>query len=115
VIPHDVTSDVPGQVATQAVPALALVEVDWEAAQARCRTHTVRVIDYRPGDYIRDGARRLAVVLRPVLELIVVIETRAAGNRQHLWNDVEVQRYEFGSLPVAALDVFAEGGVGVGT
>src|SRR4029077_3019311 len=67
VVRHDVVGDVPRQVAAPTVPALGLVQVDREAAQACRGARPVDMVHHEP------GAGALAVVLRAVLELIIVV------------------------------------------
>src|SRR5581483_5089031 len=61
-----------------------------------------------------EAVGRLAVVLRPMLELVVMIEARAARDREDFGDDVEVRRYERRPLPVTTLYILAERGVGIG-
>src|ERR1700761_4094380 len=50
-----------------------------------------------------EGATRAAD-----LEVVEVIEASAAGQRQDLWNDVEVERSEERELVIAALHILEE-------
>src|SRR6202022_4580676 len=89
VVREDVRSDVPGEVGAALEAALALVEVDAESA---VRAGAI--------GHVQDGRGR-AVVLRTVLELIVLVVTRAAAQRQHFRDEVKVDRAEERGLLVA--------------
>ncbi len=89
VVRHDVPGDMPGDVAAESVAALALVETDRESAQAGRGACAVQVIDNSALDPL-PAAGALAVVLRAVLVLVVLVETRATGDGEDFRNDIEV-------------------------
>src|SRR5258708_6917098 len=83
VVREDVRSDVPGQVAAALEAAFALVQVDAEAGigfRPECT---------RPVGYIQE-ARCRTIVLGTMLILVVMVVTRAAGERQYFGNQVEI-------------------------
>src|SRR6201999_2325657 len=98
VVGHDVGSDVPGQVAAAAEATVDLVEILPTDAGVTGGAGTVGTV----------LAPRRRGVLRAGFELGVAIPARAAGDGQHLGNDVEVRGAEHCRLLVAALGVFAE-------
>ena len=96
VVEHRVRCDVPGDVAA---PLRALV--------LNVETLTVFV-----GAVAVAGCRGLEAAERgadpaPLVELVVVV-AHATGDRQHLREDVEVDRGELGNLPVALVGVLEE-------
>src|SRR5580700_4859588 len=105
VVGHDVRREVPGKVGAAREPALALVEVEGEAAEPRDRLGRAS-----PVEVIEDKAAAggQAVPFRAVLELIVVVAARAGGERQDFRDQVEIDRREERVLLVAALQVLAE-------
>src|SRR6202021_3910226 len=81
VVRHEVRRDVPGQVAAAAEAAFGLVQVDAEAATARRGAGPIgNIVGRRRGDELRTPR-----------ELIVVVVTRSAGQRQYLRDQIKIR------------------------
>src|SRR5450755_4578306 len=86
----------PGKVASAAKPVVGLSQAD-----------RIEVLARGAGIWVV-GAGCTRKVLGTRLEFIVVIPARAAGNGEHLRNDVKVDGGEHRVLFVAALQILAE-------
>jgi hypothetical protein len=99
---------VPRDIAAAAEPVLRLVQIDAEAAMSCVSARAVRVIENE-----RIGG--LGRELRALLELIVVVIARSAGQCQYLRYQINIDGCEECRLPVATHNVFSKSGVGVQT
>ena len=92
VVDEHVREDVPGQIRA--------------ALEALVRVAQVLRVDIGRGRQARRRARLVTAEAagdRAFLEVVELVVARAGGHRQHLGNDVEVERGEEGELLVAAL------------